>query len=149
MGIFSSILEKVGFSDADTPAMESTPYNPKPQPVAAESEEDESVDAGFVEEDTEELVESSQAISPVDVLANLEELADNCAENLNWRTSIVDLLKLLDLDSSLTARKALANELDCPEDLMDDSAQMNMWLHKTVLQQLAAHGGNIPAELLD
>ena len=57
-------------------------------------------------------------------------------------------MKLLGLDSSLTVRKALATELRCPPDKMVDSAQMNMWLHKTVLQKLAANGGNIPKELL-
>jgi hypothetical protein len=57
-------------------------------------------------------------------------------------------LKLLGLDSSLAARKELAAELACPAEKMADSAQMNMWLHKTVLQKLAANGGNIPADLL-
>ena len=68
---------------------------------------------------------------------------------MNWRTSIVDLLKLLDIDSSLAARKALATELYCPAELMNDSAQMNMWLHKNVLAHIAANGGNVPPELLD
>ena len=70
------------------------------------------------------------------------------ASALNWRTSIVDLLKLLGLDSSLAARKELAKELYCPDELMADSAKMNMWLHKNVLGHIAANGGNIPAELL-
>ena len=70
-------------------------------------------------------------------------------EKLNWKTSIVDLLKLLGLDSSLAARKELAAELGCPAEKMGDSAQMNMWLHKTVLKKLAENGGNIPADLLD
>ena len=84
----------------------------------------------------------------VDVVGKLEGLAAKHAEKLNWKTSIVDLMKLLGLDSSLTVRKALATELECPPDKMVDSAQMNMWLHKTVLQKLAANGGNIPKELL-
>jgi len=70
-------------------------------------------------------------------------------QKLNWKTSIVDLLKLLDIDSSLTARKELAAELNCPAELLGDSAQMNMWLHKTVLQKIADNGGNIPADMLD
>ncbi|VWX34225.1 Oxidoreductase (fragment) [Limnobacter sp. 130] len=70
-------------------------------------------------------------------------------EKLNWKVSIVDLMKLLGLDSSLAARKELAAELGCPAEKMGDSAQMNMWLHKTVLQKLADNGGNIPADLLD
>ena len=69
-------------------------------------------------------------------------------EKLNWRVSIVDLMKLLGLDSSLSARKELAIELGCPAAKMADSAQMNIWLHKTVLQKLADNGGNIPADLL-
>jgi hypothetical protein len=60
----------------------------------------------------------------------------------------VDLLKLLGLESSFAARKELAVELGCPSEKMGDSAQMNMWLHKTVLQKLADNGGNIPKELL-
>ena len=85
----------------------------------------------------------------VDVVAQLEQKAAANPQKLNWRTSIVDLLKLLDIDSSLTARKELATELGCPANLMNDSAQMNMWLHKTVLAKLAANGGNVPKDLLD
>ena len=88
------------------------------------------------------------AISEVDVLSKMDGLAAANAQKLNWKTSIVDLLKLLDLDSSFDARKGMAVELGCPADKMADSAQMNMWLHKTVLQKLAANGGNIPKELL-
>jgi hypothetical protein len=88
------------------------------------------------------------AISVVDVVAKMEALAKAHVEKLNWKVSIVDLMKLLGLDSSLTARKALAAELGCPAEKMGDSAQMNMWLHKTVLQKLADNGGNIPADLL-
>ena len=84
----------------------------------------------------------------VDVVGKLEGLAAKHAEKLNWKTSIVYLMKLLGLDSSLTVRKALVTELGCPPDKMVDSAQTNMWLHKTVLQKLAANGGNIPKELL-
>ena len=76
-------------------------------------------------------------------------MASENAQKLNWKVSIVDLLKLLGLDSSFAARKELANELGCPPEKMQDSAQMNMWLHKTVLQKLAENGGNIPADLLD
>lgn len=87
-------------------------------------------------------------MAAVDVVAKLEGLAAANKEKLNWKTSIVDLLKLLGLDSSLAARKGLAIELGCPAQKMEDSAQMNMWLHKTVLQKLAENGGNIPKDLL-
>ena len=89
------------------------------------------------------------AIPLVDVVSKLEHLAATSPVKLDWKVSIVDLLKLLDLDSSFEARKELAIELGCPADKMDDSAQMNTWLHKTVLQKLAENGGNIPKELLD
>ena len=85
----------------------------------------------------------------VDVMARLESLAAANPQQLNWKQSIVDLLKLLGIDSSFSARKELAAELGCPPDKMADSAQMNMWLHKAVLQKLADNGGNVPKELLD
>ena len=72
------------------------------------------------------------------MVAQLEEKPAANPQKLNWRTSIVDLLKLLDIDSSLAARKELATELGCPADLMADSAKMNIWLHKTVLAVLHA-----------
>ena len=129
MGIFSSILSKLGFGKAEAAeqpaAAVQAPVTPAPAAAAA-----------------------PVAISVVDVVGQLETLAAKHAEKLNWKVSIVDLLKLLGLDSSLGARKELATELGCPAEKMGDSAQMNMWLHKTVLQKLAANGGNIPADLL-
>jgi hypothetical protein len=88
-------------------------------------------------------------MSAVDVVAKLEGFAAASKEKLNWKVSIVDLMKLLGLDSSLAARKELATELGCPAEKMGDSAQMNMWLHKIVLRKLAENGGNVPQELLD
>ena len=67
-------------------------------------------------------------------------------EKLNWRTSIVDLMKLLDLDSSQSARKELADELGYTGD-KSDSAKMNVWLHKQVMHKLAENGGKVPADL--
>jgi hypothetical protein len=126
MGIFSSILSKLGFGDDKKEAVAE----------AAPASADVAAAAAPV------------AISEVDVVAKLEGMAAANHEKLNWKTSIVDLMKLLGLDSSLAVRKELAAELDCPADKMADSAQMNMWLHKAVLQKLAENGGNIPAELL-
>lgn len=88
----------------------------------------------------------SLAVADVDVAANLAALAEG--KNLNWRTSIVDLMKLLDIDSSLANRKELANELGYTGAL-DGSAEMNIWLHKATMRELAANGGKVPAELLD
>jgi hypothetical protein len=98
------------------------------------------------------LAEAMPEASPeatVDVMAQLEKRAAANAQKLNWKTSIVDLLKLLDIDSSLGARKEMATELGCPAELMGDSAKMNMWLHKAVLRKVAANGGNVPKDLID
>ena len=120
MSLFNSILEKLGIRSA---AAAKAPDVSQSAPAAA--------------------------IATVDVVTKLEGLAASNAEKLNWKVSIVDLLKLLGLDSSITARKELAAELGCPAQAMGDSAQMNIWLHKTVLQKLAQNGGNIPQELLN
>ena len=82
----------------------------------------------------------------VDVEGVLTDLASKSSQQLNWRTSIVDLMKLLDLDSSLNARKELAVELHYSGD-MNDSASMNIWLHKQVMQKLADNGGKVPDDL--
>jgi hypothetical protein len=123
MGFFSKILNKLGIGSAEAatpPLTAASPGTPAPQPVAL-----------------------------VDVVAQLEQRAAANPQKLNWRTSIVDLLKLLDIDSSIAARKELATELGCPAELMVDSAKMNIWLHKTVLVRIAANGGNVPQDLLD
>lgn len=85
--------------------------------------------------------------STVDVDALMTKLAAENKEKLNWKTSIVDLMKLLKLDSSITARKQLAKDLNYTGDT-NDSATMNMWLHKQVLQKVAANGGKVPADLM-
>ena len=131
MSLFNTILSKLGMGSAaaaPTPAPQRIPpasASPAPTPTP-----------------------SRPSAATVDVAAQLEQRAAANAQKLNWRTSIVDLLKLLDMDSSLAARKALATELGCPADLMGDSAKMNTWLHKTVLARVAANGGKVPQELL-
>jgi len=85
--------------------------------------------------------------SPVDVDAVLSQLAAKNPEKLDWKKSIVDLMKLLNLDSSLAARKELAKELHYTGDT-NDSASMNIWLHRQVIQKLAENGGKVPADLL-
>jgi 3-oxoacyl-ACP reductase-like protein len=90
----------------------------------------------------------SAPISDVDVEAILNGKAQQSGQPLNWRTSIVDLLKLLDLDSSLQSRKELAQELHYSGDT-NDSASMNVWLHRQVMNKLAQNGGKVPADLKD
>jgi len=133
MGFFSSILEKLGLKSAQAqPAAVAPAATAAPQAAAAPA-----------------APPAPTPIAVVDVVAQLEKLAAANPQKLNWKTSIVDLLKLLDIDSSFAARKELATELACPSNLMGDSAQMNMWLHKTVLKKIADNGGNVPKELLD
>jgi hypothetical protein len=82
----------------------------------------------------------------VDVAAIVDKAAASKGEKLAWRTSIVDLMKALDIDSSLTARKELAHELGYTGDT-NDSATMNIWLHKQVMAKLAANGGKLPPDI--
>ena len=131
MGFFNSILSALGIGKAQAAETDSSVVDSAaPEVAVAEAQ-------------------GAEAVSVVDVVAQLEKRAAANAQKLNWRVSIVDLLKLLDIDSSFAARKELAAELNCPAELMDDSAKMNTWLHKTVLAKIAENGGNIPQELLD
>jgi len=153
MGLFSNILEKLGIKkdktsdNASASASGSAPAS-KPSTIGAgagmksepKAKDDMAHGAAHA---------APRTMSDVDVVAHLEGLAKANPAKLNWKVSIVDLLKLLDLDSSGEARKEMAVELGCPEDMMHDSAKMNVWLHKTVLKKIAENGGNIPADLLD
>lgn len=89
----------------------------------------------------------ADAAAAVDVEAVLEGLASSSSQKLDWRHSIVDLMKLVGMENSLTQRKALATELGYTGD-MNDSAPMNIWLHKQVMQKMAENGGKVPASLL-
>ena len=149
MSIFSSILQKLGLKKKDEPVATAPVAKPaapvakpvapvKPAtPVAKPAESTFTPTANF----------HPNAISEVDVVAHLKELGAS-QPGLDWKVSIVDLMKLLGLDSSFAARKELATELGCPADTMSDSARMNVWLHKTVLKKIAENGGNIPQDLL-
>ena len=134
MSLFSTILSKLGLGGATAA--------PAPTPPRAPT-------ASGGSAPTPAPAPQRPPAAPVDIAAVLEQRAAANPQKLNWRTSIVDLMKLLEMDSSLTARKALATELGCPADLMGDSAKMNTWLHKTVLARVAANGGKVPQELLD
>ena len=152
MGLFTKILEKLGVKkDKDTAGASASASAPaKPASVGAtagvksapKAKDDDMAHGAAAKV-------APKAVAAVDVVAKLEGLAKANPAQLNWKTSIVDLLKLLDLDSSGEARKEMAVELGCPADMMNDSAKMNTWLHKTVLKKIAENGGNIPADLLD
>src|SRR5512134_845768 len=128
MGFFSKILEKLGIGGTAAAATAAAPPTAAPASSTAPA--------------------PPRPVALVDVVAQLEQRAAANPQKLNWRTSIVDLLKLLEIDSSFAARKELATELGCPAELMADSAKMNIWLHKTVLARIAANGGNVPRDLL-
>lgn len=134
MGIFSKILAKIFPSDhpavtapaGTAPAAPAAPTGAAPTATAA----------------------APAALPPVDVEAILRDLSAKNPGPANWRTSIVDLMKLLQLDSDLASRKELAKELGYTGDTAD-SASMNIWLHKQVMAKLAANGGKVPADLKD
>ena len=137
MSIFGNIMSAIfGHSSsaaaaaapaAAAPAASPAQSGPAPAPTAAPSP-------------------ASAPGAPVDVAAIMDGLAGQSSERLDWRKSIVDLMKLINLDSSLAARKELAQELNYTGD-MNDSASMNIWLHKQVMIKLAENGGRVPDEL--
>ncbi len=133
MGIFSSIMHKLGFGDEEK--QEEAVVEAAPE--AAEN----------LAETSEPDVQTGGEAVAVDVVAVLTGKAADNPEELDWKTSIVDLMKLLDLDSSYAHRKELAGEMGI--DGYHGTEEQNIALHKAVLAKLAANGGNIPADLLD
>jgi len=152
MGIFDSIMKKLGFGDEEKEQAAGQVNVAKEVEAAVEVQQEESAPVAQNEEAVE-TVEAAAEEAPVEVVeidieARLDALAAEHPEKLDWKVSIVDLMKLLGLDSSYSHRKELARELGCPEELMHDSAKMNMWLHKTVMVKLAENGGKVPEDLL-
>ena len=152
MGLFDKIKEKLGMggvsNEAHKPVDPSNVPNQHATDTVVDSQRPTTANnATTTPPGAAPLTGTPGSASAVDVPAKLDGMAAAHSEQLNWRTSIVDLLKLLGLDSSLEARKQLAIELGCPQGQMGDSAAMNMWLHKAVMHQLAEHGGTVPPEL--
>lgn len=134
-----------GSTKPSTPATAAKPSAPAaaPRPAATSAREEAETIAS-----APPTTAAPKPVSEVDVVQKLEVLAKG--KGLNWKTSIADLLALLDLDNSKEARIELARELGCPEEYIGgDYSKMNTWLHKTVLKKIAENGGNIPQELLD
>jgi 3-oxoacyl-ACP reductase-like protein len=131
MGILSNIFGKI-FPSSHAQSAPSAPASPEPTSAVAPTA----------------AAPQAAPMQEVDVEAILNGLASKNPEKLNWKTSIVDLMKLLSLDSSLGQRKDLAKELGYSGDT-NDSASMNIWLHRQVMNKLAANGGKVPAELKD
>lgn len=146
MGFFSNILEKLGIKkdkEEEKPAAPAAPAAKKAEPTFHPTENFKPGGAAGGA-----AAGNANAISEVDVVAKLEKMAEG--SGLDWKTSIVDMLKVLGIDSSKEARIELAKELHCPPELIGgDYSKMNVWLHKEVLKRIAANGGNIPGNLLD
>ena len=146
MGLFNTLMTKI-FSHASSsaapapapasaPATQGSPTPAMPAPAAS----------GAPAASASPKTPSSPA-QAVDVAAILDKLAAQNSEKLDWKHSIVDLMKLVGMESSLSARKELAQDLHYTGDT-NDSAAMNTWLHKEVMQKLAANGAKIPQDLL-
>ena len=142
MNILGSILEKVlgktPASSAAAPPAASVPKASGPTKADGATNAPPSAPAS-----------TSAPVQPgpsVDVAAVLDDLSDKTTEKLDWRHSVVDLMKLLSIDSSLAARKELAKELHYDGDT-SNSASMNIWLHKQIMTKLAANGGKLPEDL--
>ena len=148
MSIFGTIMSKV-FGSGHPAATEAAPATPTPAgaapatptPTGAAPASPEAAPAAGSPAAT-----PAHAAEPVDVASVLDGMEGEAGQELDWRHSIVDLMKLLHMDSSLTARKQLASELHYTGDT-SDSATMNMWLHKEVMAKFAANGGKLPADM--
>ena len=144
MGIFDKIKSAIWGSDKT--AAEAPTINVAAKPATASAAAPSAAPAP-----TAQPTATAQAPAPaggaVDVAAILDAAAKASGQKLDWRKSIVDLMKALKLDSSLGARKELADELGFTGD-KNDSASMNVWLHKQVIQKLKDNGGKVPADLL-
>ncbi|HVF73247.1 MAG TPA: DUF3597 domain-containing protein [Chthoniobacterales bacterium] len=139
MGLFNTLMTKI-FGQASAPA-----------PAAAKPAEAGGAPGGAtVSAQATAAAPGAAPVAsqPVDVAAILNGLAAKNPEKLDWKRSIVDLMKLVGMDSSLAARKELATDLHYTGD-QSDSASMNIWLHKEVLKKLSENGGKVPADLLN
>lgn len=135
MGILSSIFSKIISSASAAGVVSQVAEKMK----AKDAQQNTTTATSTVDSSIET---TSNSFEKIDVAAILNELAQKNSQQLNWKTSIVDLLKLLGLDSSLDARKKLAAELNYTGNT-DDSAAMNIWLHKMVMQEIVDNGGNV------
>lgn len=138
MGIFSSIKNAI-FGEAQAAPITSSTEDSAVTPSTETA-------AGTVVTPASETLSATSSL--IDVAAILDQAVKDSGQKLDWKHSIVDLLKALKIDSSLSARKELAAELEYSGDV-SDSATLNVWLHKAVIKKLSENGGKVPAELLD
>jgi len=152
MGLFNTLMSKIFGHASTAPIATSTgappttpaPAAPTPAPAPATTPSSQPVAPSAP---AASAPAAAPAASSVDLAAVLDKLAAKNPEKLDWKHSIVDLMKLVGMDSSLSARKELAHDLHYSGDT-NDSAAMNMWLHEEVMRQLAANGAKVPQDLL-
>lgn len=149
MGFFGNLMNKIfhGAAEAETPHDALQPGQSNESRVQAAARQGVPVGQAVPGAPAAPGAAARPAGPPIDVGAHLDRLAASHGEKLDWKHSIVDLLKLVGMDSSLSARKELADDLKYTGD-KGDSATMNMWLHKEVMKKLAENGGKVPADLL-
>lgn len=150
MSIFDSIKKAI-FGEAKAETTTTSGAAPVPGsvvPPSSTSTAPASAPAATAGGEATANVRSSSTGQPVDVAPILDKAVQDSGQQLNWKTSIVDLLKALKIDSSLQSRKELAHELGYTGDT-NDSATMNVWLHQAVVKKLAENGGKVPSDLLD
>ncbi|MGI8432359.1 MAG: DUF3597 domain-containing protein [Chthoniobacterales bacterium] len=147
MGLFHTLMSKI-FSHADAP-VPAAAGGATPAPASAPATQGSTTPAmpAPVASPSPAPSASTAPAQPVDVAATLDALAKKNSEQLDWKHSIVDLMKLVGMESSLSARKELAEDLHYTGDT-SDSAAMNTWLHQEVMRKLAENGAKIPQDLL-
>ncbi len=147
MSILGSILSKVFHGPQAVPAPADSTHDTSTHETAAETTAHADTPAPTAAPASDATTDTAKARhQPIDVAAYLDDLDEKADQDLDWRHSIVDLMKLLGLDSSHSARIELAHELHYSGSV-DDSASMNVWLHKEVMEKLAENGGKVPDEL--
>ncbi|MDI3309090.1 MAG: DUF3597 domain-containing protein [Acetobacteraceae bacterium] len=150
MSVFGSIMSKIfghGQAAAQTAGTQAAaPASPDAQGPATAPQQGTTAQSTAASPARPGDAQPAAGWQPVDVEAILTDMASKNPQKLDWRHSIVDLMKLLGLDSSLEARKELARELNYSGST-SDSAAMNIWLHKQVMQKLAENGGKVPEDL--
>ncbi|MBY5567533.1 DUF3597 domain-containing protein [Rhizobium leguminosarum] len=147
MGIFDKIKNAIfGEAKAAEPVAAGAPKTePAPAPAAPSADPRP---APVAPAPQSKPVPTATGTATVDIVPILDAAAKKSGQKLDWRRSIVDLMKAVGMDASLTERKELAAELGYTGDI-NDSAKMNMWLHKALMKRLSENGGKVPADLLD
>ena len=148
MGLFGTLMQKIFHAGANAEAPPDAIKRGMSNESRVSAAERAGVPVGAPIPAGMNPVAPAAPLGPIDIAAVLDKMAAESKEKLDWKHSIVDLMKLVGMDSSLTERRELAEDLKYTGDTKD-TATMNMWLHKEVMKKLAANGGKVPADLLE